>query len=230
MKSLIFDAGPIISLATNNLLWILKPLKKEFNGNFYITKAVKSELVDMPLETKKFKFEAIQVEKQIETGILKIMSAQDIFAQAQELQTKANNLFEANRQSLNIVQLGEMEGLAASILYETEAFVTDERITRLLVEKPLALKNLLEKRLHTKIKISEELLSEFEKKVRHTTIIRSVELVTVAYEEGLLDKFIVKLPNPKKELLEGILWGLKLNGCGISEQEIEEILKMEAHR
>ena len=61
MKSLIFDAGPIISLATNNLLWILEPLKNKFDGKFYLTDAVKRELVDRPLETKKFKFEAIQV-------------------------------------------------------------------------------------------------------------------------------------------------------------------------
>lgn len=70
MKSIIFDAGPIISLATNNLLWILKPLKKYFNGKFYITDAVKRELVDKPFETKKFKFEAIQVEKLIEEGVI----------------------------------------------------------------------------------------------------------------------------------------------------------------
>ena len=71
MKSLVFDAGPVISLATNSLLFILEPLKKEFNGKFYITESVKSELVDRPFEIKKFKFEAIQVEKLIETGCWK---------------------------------------------------------------------------------------------------------------------------------------------------------------
>src|SRR3989344_4053400 len=73
MKSLVFDAGPIISLATNNLLQILPPLKERFNGSFYITKSVKKELVDRPFEIKKFKFEAIQVEKLIEEGVLEII-------------------------------------------------------------------------------------------------------------------------------------------------------------
>ena len=35
-KALIFDSGAIITLALNNLLYILKPLKKEFGGEFYI--------------------------------------------------------------------------------------------------------------------------------------------------------------------------------------------------
>ena len=54
MKSLVFDSGPIISLATNNLLWVLEPLKNKFNGKFFITQAVKGEIVERPLETKKF--------------------------------------------------------------------------------------------------------------------------------------------------------------------------------
>ena len=33
----------------------------------------------------------------------------------------------------------------------------------------------------------------------------------------------------KKTLLEGLLWGLKLRGCSISTEEIDEILKMKSH-
>ena len=43
MRSIIFDTGPIISLVTNNMLWLLEPLKKQFKGEFYITKSVKKE-------------------------------------------------------------------------------------------------------------------------------------------------------------------------------------------
>ncbi len=58
-------------------------------------------------------------------------------------------------------------------------------------------------------------------------LIRSVELVSVAYELGLLDKYLVNVPNPKKTLLEAVLWGVKLNGCSVSEREIEEIVRIE---
>ena len=59
MKCLVFDSGPIISLTTNNLLWILEPLKNKFKGRFVITEGVRKELIDKPLTTKKFKFEAL---------------------------------------------------------------------------------------------------------------------------------------------------------------------------
>ena len=51
--------------------------------------------------------------------------------------------------------------------------------------------------------------------------------MTIAYERGILDRFAAKIPNPQKELLDGVLWGLKINGCAISGKEIEEILKIE---
>ena len=51
MKSIVFDAGGIISLTINDLLWLLEPLKKRFKGDFYISKAIKKEIVDKPLTT-----------------------------------------------------------------------------------------------------------------------------------------------------------------------------------
>ena len=73
-------------------------------------------------------------------------------------------------------------------------------------------------------------LEEFRTLTRHVELIRSAELVTIAYEKGLLDKFLVKVPQARKELLESVLWGVKLNGCAISEQEINEIVQMELRR
>ena len=45
---LFFDAGPVISLVMSRLAWLLPDLKKQFGGKFYITPAVKNELVDRP--------------------------------------------------------------------------------------------------------------------------------------------------------------------------------------
>ena len=46
----------------------------------------------------------------------------------------------------------------------------------------------------------------------------------------LLDKYItvnkVLKKNKRKILLEGVLWGLKLKGCSISPEEINEILRV----
>ncbi|MBW2999423.1 hypothetical protein KY339_02020, partial [Candidatus Woesearchaeota archaeon] len=70
-------------------------------------------------------------------------------------------------------------------------------------------------------------ITRFAELTKKLTIIRSTELAIMAYELGLLDRYLPKLPNPKKQLLEGVLWGLKLNGCAISGREIEKVVGLE---
>ena len=227
MKSLIFDAGPIISLATNNLLWILEPLKREFDGKFYITEAVKRELVDRPLETKKFKFEAIQVEKLIEDGILEVINNNLIMEKTPRLLKIANEIFKAYDYSMRIVHFAEISVIAAAVSINADAIVIDEKTTRFLIENPKMIIEILRKTLHTPISINENNLKEFNLFVKGIKAIRSIELVAIAYEHGLLDSYVTKIPNAKKNLLESVLWGVKLNGCAVSEDEIEQILRLE---
>lgn len=227
MKSMIFDSGPIISLATNNLLWILEPLKKEFNGQFCITNAVKSEIVGRPLETKKYKFEAIQVEKLIEDGVLNVVDNSFIREKTSSLLNAANGIFRAYGNYMRIVHPAEISVIAASISLNAGAIVIDEKTTRYLIEDPKFIADILRKTLHTPISVNETSLKQFESTVKGIKAIRSVELVTVAYERGMLDKYITRMPDARKNLLEGLLWGLKLNGCAVSKEEIGQILKVE---
>jgi len=227
MKSLVFDTGPVISLTVNNLLWLLQPLQQLFKGAFYIPEAVHAELVDRPLQTKRFKFEALQVEEQIENGVFSIIDTKQIRERASALLMLANNAFIARGQPLRVCQYAELETLAAGTLSNANAVVIDERITRTLVENPTALQRLLQKRLHTPVQANKTNITQFQSMCTQVPIIRSVELVTIAYERGLLDKYLVKVPNVRQQLLESVLWGVKLHGAAISEQEIEEILRME---
>ena len=227
MKSLIFDAGPIISLATNNLLWILEPLKNRFNGKFYITEAVKRELVDRPLETKKFKFEAIQVEKLIENGTLEIVDNAFIRLETPKLLNFANEIFKAYNNYIKIVHFAEMSVIADAIGLNADAIALDEKTTRFLIENPKMIVEILRKTLHMPISINENNLKELKNTVRNIKAIRSIELVTIAYEQGILNSFITKIPDARKNLLESVLWGVKLNGCAVSKEEIEQIVKLE---
>ena len=227
MKSLIFDAGPIISLATNNLLWILEPLKKKFNGKFYITEAVRKEVVDRPLETKKFKFEAIQVESLIEKGVLEIIDNVFIRENTPRLLNTANEIFGAYGNYMKIVHFAEISVIAAAVNINSDAIVIDEKTTRFLIENPRMIVEILKKTLHTSISVNENNLKEFNNTIKDIKAIRSIELVTIAYEQGLLNSYITKLPNARKNLLESILWGVKLNGCAVSKDEIEQIVRME---
>ena len=227
MKSLIFDAGPIISLATNNLLWVLEPLKKEFDGKFYITEPVKRELVDRPLETKKFKFEAIQIEKLIEKGILEIIDNSFIREKTPILLHTANEIFKAYDNYMKIVHFAEMSVIMASVNLSADAIVIDEKTTRFLIENPKMIVEILKKTLHTPISINENNLKEFKNTIGDIKTIRSIELVTIAYERSLLDNYITKIPDARKNLLESVLWGVKLNGCAVSKDEIEQIVRLE---
>ncbi len=227
MKSVVFDSGPIISFDLNNLLWVLEPLKRKFNGKFYITDPVKKELVDRPLEIKKYKFEAIQVEKMIEDNVIEIVNEDFISQDAQKLLSLANQIFMAHGNCIRIVHYAEMSAVAAGISLSSEAVVIDEKTARMIVENPLLLADMLKNTLHTPIRINEKNLKEFRGITKGVKIIRSVELSAVAYELGLLDKYVTRIPQARKNLLESILWGLKLSGCAVSRGEIEDLLRIE---
>ena len=227
MKSIVFDAGPVISLTTNNLLWLLEELKKKYKGEFYLAEAAKRELIDMPLETKKFKFEALQVLRCINEDILKIIQNSELEEETISLINLANNCFNAQGNWLRLVHYADMAGLSACIRLNADAFVVDERTARLLVENPDRLVSILKDTLHTDIKINKDNLEEFRRKTKNIKLIRSVELVAVAYEQGLLNKYLPNIPDAKRTLLESVLWGVKLNGCAVSRDEIDQIIRLE---
>jgi len=228
MKTIIFDSGPIISLTMNNLLWILEPFKKINNANFCITPFVKKELVDTPLtKTKRFMFEALQVMHYIENKTIKIISNNEIKRQTSKLLEIANNCFGAFGHNINIVHEAEMSAIALCLQKNADALVVDERTARLLIENPKKLLNILEHTLHTNVRENKNNIKEFREMTKNVKIIRSVELVTVAYEKGLLDKYLANTPDSKKILLESVLWGVKLNGCAVSKRELEQIIRVE---
>ena len=226
MKSIIFDAGPIISLATNNLLTILPPLKKKYSGKFYITESVKRELVDHPMETKKFKFEAIQIERLLEDSILEVIDSDFIRNETPRLLDMSNKIFSAYKNYMKIVHYAEVSVIAAAIEQKSDAIVIDEKTTRLLMENPKLMMEILRKTLHTSVSLNESNLKEFRNSVKGIRAIRSVELVTIAYEHGFLDEYITKMPDARKNLLESVLWGVKLNGCAVSKDEISQIIRL----
>ncbi len=227
MKSIIFDAGPIISLTMNNLLWTLKELKKIYEGKFYITKKVRKELIDIPLETKKYKFEALQILSLLKENVLEISESSQIDNLTIQLLEKANHTFKAYGHWINIVHFGEISALAAAIILGSEAIVIDERTTRLLIENQKKLEEILTHKLHTKIFTDRNNLDQIKSMSGKLRVIRSVELAAIAYEHGILDKYLADIPNPEKTLLESVLWGVKISGCAVSKDEIDEMMRIE---
>jgi len=230
MKSLVFDTGTIISLVTNNLLWILKPLKKQLRGEFLISKTVKEEIIDRPLNSKKFKLEALIIQDYLRENIFSLAEHKNSNKEVENLLNLANSCFFSNGHNVKIVDRAEIETLLLTLQNKAEAMVIDERTLRLLIENPEKLQIVLSSRLHTSIGMNNKNVKEFQRITKGVNIIRSTELAYAAYKLKLLDKIITaneKLDTSlRKELLEGTLWALKLKGCSISEHEIQEIMKI----
>ena len=147
----------------------------------------------------------------------------------------SSGVFETKGEYIQVIHKGEVQSLALVKHLNSNAYIIDERTTRLLVENPKKLTGILLNKLHSRINVNKNNLDEFRKEVGRVDIIRSIELMVYAYDSGLLDEYVKGKVDVgfkvdlKKTLLEGLLWGLKLRGCSISTEEIDEILKMKKY-
>ena len=225
-KKLFFDSGPLISLTTNGLEGILEELHKDFDGDLYITPAVYSEVVERPLRSKKFRFDAIKLKKLVERGVLKIYTHPRLREFADSLIELANGVFFIKDQNMNIIHYAEMEVLAAASMERNHFVVVDERTTRELIETPKRLQEILHRKFHSPVIEDQDTLKKFKSTVGRIKIVRSIELATLAYEKGYLNKYLSESITGVK-LLESVLWGIKLHGCSVSEMEIMKIINDE---
>ena len=227
-KAIVFDTGSIISLTANNLLWMLEPLRTQFQGSFYISKHARIELIDKPLTIKRFEFEALQAFQYIKKGIIEEITDKRVYELARKIENLANTLLGSHQQSISLVSPADAECLAAAIVFEAKALVIDERTTRLLVEDRLLLKKLMEAKLKRSLSMNKHVDRELERIVKGTKILRSFEIVVIGYQIGLLDKFLPNAKDAKRILLDAALWGVKTDGCAVSEKEISQVVKVYA--
>ncbi|MCX8158822.1 MAG: hypothetical protein N3D20_00810 [Candidatus Pacearchaeota archaeon] len=220
-KAIIFDSGTIINFSMNGLLNIIEELKKTFNGYFLITEEIKNEIVNKPLTIKRFEFEAIRIEDIIDRKILelpyKIITKKELDKKTEEIFYLLNHSYYARGEFMKIVSKGEVSAIALSILLTEKGIdnvvAIDERTTRLLCENPQNLQKIFNNKLHTEVLMKRDV--SFLKNIK---IIRSSELVYVAYKKGLF-RF-------KNNVLEALLYATKYKGCSISFEEIEKMKKL----
>lgn len=230
MRCLVFDTSAIISIATNNLLHILGPLKKAYGGEFCVPSVVKAEVIDRPLTSKKFKLEAMQIISEVIDGNLALRDEPP--EEVERVVNLANSIFMAYNNYIQIVHRGEAAVLVHAKQNNADAVIIDERTTRLLIESPMTVARILGSKMHTKITINRKNLREFQDYTRGMTVLRSTEIGIMAYDLGLLNDYMrpetrrISPIMPKRDLLDGLLWGLKLRGCSISPEEISEIMRL----
>lgn len=118
-----------------------------------------------------------------------------------------------------MVDLGEADMMALASETDADIVLMDERTTRMLIESPFALKDHMEKEMGVNVMVNKRNFDGFKESAEGLKVIRSSELVAVAYGEGYFSTY----SNPKK-MLESSLYSLKYGGCSIGFDEIDEIL------
>jgi len=225
MKTIIFDSSTLINFAINGLLQEFRELKKLFDGKFLITREIVGEIIDKPIKIKRFELEALKLKELITDRILEMPSAlgideNKISKKTNEIMNVANNTFFGQGNAIHIIDVGEASCLALSrLLNEKEIknlISVDERTVRLLCEKPENLFAIFQKKLHTDLKFKKENFRNF----KEFKFIRSTELIYIAYKKG-----IIQLRN-HQNVLDALLYAMKLNGCSISDDEISEMKRL----
>lgn len=223
-KVIIFDASTLISFSMNGILKIIENLKEKSNIKFIIPLEVKYEVVDKPIKINRFKLEALKIQNLLKRKIIEMPESLDIKQSEVSNKTKeilkiANSIYKESGKKLDLIHNGEASCIALYKILQERKFqpiiAVDERTTRMLCESPKNLKELLEKKLHTKINYDKTKTKYF----LGIKIIRSTELAYVAYKKGLTQF-------SGRPGLDALLHALKYKGCSISYEEIEEIKKI----
>lgn len=218
MKSIFFDSSTLISMATACTLEPFVKLQRDFGGDFAITPTVKAETIDKALRTLRFKYEGIRLNALLKSGALKLYPEKKFSDEIYELRELMNKTFSAWGRTVTIVHPGEISALVVALEQGADAYAVDERTTRLLVEDPEEVAKLMSSKLHTPVNIDKGNLKELKRKLSGLPVIRSTELALAAFEKGYFEA-------KSRDVLEGVLWALKLNGCAITKNEINSYLR-----
>ena len=139
-----------------------------------------------------------------------------------ELIKIANSTFRIKNKTMDIIQEGEIQSVASALELNAPV-VIDERTLRLFIENGKEMKSLLEHRFHKNVTADNSKITFFQSQLKGVNIIRSVELVSVAYKLGLLDLYVPKKKTGRSVLIDSMLWAVKFSGCAVTQHEIEEI-------
>lgn len=216
---IVFDSSCLISVSQTCLINILGGLKKKTEAEFFIPEAVFEEVVKRPISIKRFELNAVRIKKAIDDGWFEIAHYKDrqLFDQ---IGGTANSCFFAKGRPIRLLQKGEIEALALVKELGAEAFAIDERTTRMLVESPQQLRRLMQTRRNIRIEADKRNSSLLAEMFKGLTIVRSVELIALASQLGLLQEDLPK----GEQSLEAALFAAKYSGCAVSSREIKTFL------
>ncbi len=221
-KDLVCDTSSFISLTSSCLLEIIYFLTEKCKVRFIIPPGVEDEAILYPMSKgiKKYLFSAIRIKDAINDGVIIRTEEERTVLEAELIMKLANNLFYMRGKPITLIQRGESEMLALALELDVKNILVDERTTRLLIEAPFKLKDHMEEEFGVNVMVNRHNMEELSKRIGNMSVIRSSELVILAYEYGFFDKY----QNMEKTALEAALYRIKFSGCSIGFGEIEQCL------
>lgn len=210
------DSSAIISLSMNCMSSVLKELKKEV----VIPPGVYAEVVSKPIGSKRFALGSMRINKLLDDKVVSIRKPDlDL---TQKILEGFNSSYTVAKRPLRILHQGEAEALSLTRSCDVDALLVDERTTRLLVEDPEQLRRLLSRQNNQNVSLDMKRIDETRSLIPGVPVIRSSEVAAVAYERGILSRY---LSEGEGNLLEAVLCALKFSGCSITWSEIEDYTK-----
>jgi predicted nucleic acid-binding protein len=219
----VIDSGTLITVSSTCLINVFKKFVKHNKLELVVSSEVTEESVWKPIHNKRFALNAARIKFLFNSDTIEVIApTKEIRFVEKKILDLANSAFSTSFGPITIIQNGEAEALAIAKINNAEILFVDERTTRSLLENPLRLKQVLEKRQHKKIRMNEEKVHELQKMFANLKIFRSIDVIAFAYEQGLFEG---ELDSGKLEL-EAALYAAKFAGCAVSEREIVEYLKL----
>lgn len=224
-KYIVCDSGSLITFTSSCTCDLLYFFNKKFGFQFVIPPGVEEETVLYPLRKgiKKHMQSALRLKRAIEDGVLAVVGVDDIARERERLLDIGNNILYVRGKPIHLVDIGETETIALAKETGAQTILMDERTTRMLIEAPFRLKEHLEEELRINIMVNKTNLAEFSKYSKGLTVLRSSELLVLAYENGFFSKY----GDLEKEMLEATLYAFRFSGCSISFGEITSYVRWE---
>lgn len=222
MSSAVVDASTLISLSESCLFNLFNHLKVKNGLEFLISKSVFNESVTKPLKINRFKLSALRVKQGVDIGAIQVVERDvELGKIVSEIERLSEEVLVSEQRPIKVIHRGEIDALALAKYSNARTLVIDEKVTRLLLEDVMILRKLIERRQHVKVSLNKQKYGELKSFLGELNVIRSSELIALAYEQGLLEKEL----GGKKSALEAALYSVKFKGCSLSEFEIREFLK-----
>jgi predicted nucleic acid-binding protein len=189
----------------------------ELGEKIVVSPTVFEEVVSRPMGSKRFALGSMRINKLFDSKVISVRKPDS--GLTKRVLECFNSAYLINKRPLKIIHQGEAEALALVREGDVEALLVDERTTRLLLEDPQQLRELLERQNNQTVELNLEQVNRVRGLLPKVSVIRSAEIAALAYERGILSKYMSR---GEGNIIEAVLCALKFSGCAITWSEIEE--------